>query len=70
MRDHYRKTTEHWLMRLEKNEKLIRKNFGDPVYEDYQRYLSTCIRAFINHWQSLHQFSLRRLDCEQSEEKV
>jgi len=62
MRDHYQRTCEHWLMRLQKNEQYIRKTWGDQVYSDYDRYLSTCITAFIKSWQSLHQFSLRRLD--------
>lgn len=62
MRDHYKRTCEHWLMRLQKHEGTLRKLSGDTVYEDYVRYLSTCIKAFVHNWQSLHQFSLRRLD--------
>jgi cyclopropane-fatty-acyl-phospholipid synthase len=62
MRDHYKRTCEHWLMRLQKHEGKIRKESGNEVFDDYQRYLSTCIKAFEHNWQSLHQFSLRRLN--------
>ncbi|MCB0405942.1 MAG: class I SAM-dependent methyltransferase [Bdellovibrionales bacterium] len=62
MRFHYRKTCEHWLTRLQKHEALIREKWGSEVFEDYDRYLSTCITAFENNWQSLHQYSLKRLD--------
>ncbi|MEZ4749738.1 MAG: hypothetical protein R3B54_03655 [Bdellovibrionota bacterium] len=41
---------------------MIREKWGSQVYEDYDRYLSTCIKAFENNWQSLHQYSLKRLD--------
>ena len=58
----YQKTVWHWRDRLRKNEKLIREKWGPTPYEDHDRYLTTCIKAFDNNWQSLHQFSLRRLD--------
>lgn len=58
----YMKTCEHWLARLQKNEKLIREKWGNQVYEDYDRYLSTCVRAFDKHYQSLAQWSLKRVD--------
>ena len=61
-RMHYRETTWHWRDRLRKNETLIREKWGSQVFEDYDRYLSTCVKAFENCWQSLHQFSLKRLD--------
>jgi len=62
MRDHYRATTAEWLARLRKHEGVIREKWGNQVFVDYDRYLSTCVEAFINNWQSLHQYSLRRLN--------
>jgi cyclopropane-fatty-acyl-phospholipid synthase len=59
---HYKKTCEHWLAGLVKHESMIREKWGTQVYEDYHRYLSTCIKAFEKNWQSLHQYSLKRLD--------
>jgi cyclopropane-fatty-acyl-phospholipid synthase len=62
MRDDYKKTTQEWLNRLERNEAKVLQKWGKQVYGDYVRYLSTCVKAFEKNWQSLHQFSLRRLD--------
>jgi cyclopropane-fatty-acyl-phospholipid synthase len=59
---HYQKTCTHWRQRLRDHEKLIRDKWGAKVFEDYDRYLSTCIRAFDMHYQSLAQYSLRRID--------
>ena len=61
-REDYGKTCWHWRDRLRKNEALIREKFGDEPYDDYERYLSTCVRAFEMHYQSLAQWSLRRID--------
>jgi cyclopropane-fatty-acyl-phospholipid synthase len=61
MRDHYRQTTYDWRSRLRQNKDLIVKKWGAAVFEDYDRYLSTCVKSFEKNWQSLHQFSLRRL---------
>jgi cyclopropane-fatty-acyl-phospholipid synthase len=58
----YRNTTWHWRDRLRKNEARIRSEFGDKVFEDYDRYLSTCVRGFEKHYQSLAQYSLKRID--------
>jgi cyclopropane-fatty-acyl-phospholipid synthase len=58
----YQKTCEHWRQRLRDHEQLIRGRWGDRVFEDYDRYLSVCIRAFEMHYQSLAQYSLRRID--------
>jgi cyclopropane-fatty-acyl-phospholipid synthase len=58
----YRQTTWHWRDRLRRNEAKIRASFGDKVYEDYDRYLSTCVRGFEKHYQSLAQYSLKRID--------
>jgi cyclopropane-fatty-acyl-phospholipid synthase len=32
------------------------------VFDDYDRYLSTCVRAFDKFYSSLAQYELRRLD--------
>jgi cyclopropane-fatty-acyl-phospholipid synthase len=61
-RFHYKKTCEHWLSRLQKHQDQIHARWGAQVYDDYVRYLSTCIRAFEMNWQSLHQYSLKRLE--------
>lgn len=60
-RYHYKMTCWHWRDRLRRNESRIRQKWGARLFDDYDRYLSTCINAFENNWQSLHQFSLRRL---------
>ncbi len=58
----YRNTTWHWRDRLRKNEARIRAQWGDQVFDDYDRYLSTCVRGFEMHYQSLAQYSLKRID--------
>lgn len=60
-RTSYRKTTAEWLHRLRSHEKKIRDEWGDRVYEDYDRYLSTCVRAFDAHWSSDVQMKLRHI---------
>ena len=44
------------------HEASIRKQWGDQVFDDYDRYLSTCVRAFEMHYSSLAQLELRRID--------
>jgi cyclopropane-fatty-acyl-phospholipid synthase len=61
-REHYQRTTGEWLRRLRLNEKTIRQRFGDKVFDDYDRYLSTCVNAFDRHYSSLAQYELRRID--------
>ena len=61
-REHYQRTTWEWLTRMRGHEAAIRKQWGDQVYEDYDRYLSTCVRAFEMHYSSLAQLELRRID--------
>lgn len=61
-REDYEKTCWHWRDRLRKNETVVREKWGDKVFEDYDRYLSTCVRGFQMHYQSLAQWSLRRID--------
>lgn len=61
-RRHYEQTCFLWREGLRKHETEIRAKWGDTVFTDYDRYLSTCIKAFQEDWQSLHRFSLKRLD--------
>jgi cyclopropane-fatty-acyl-phospholipid synthase len=61
-REDYQRTTGEWQRRLRLNEKTIRAQWGDKVFEDYDRYLGTCVRAFDIHYSSLAQFELRRID--------
>ena len=61
-REHYQCTTGEWLRRLRLNEGTIRKRWGDKVFDDYDRYLSTCVNAFDRHYSSLAQYELRRID--------
>jgi len=61
-REHYGRTTGEWLRRLRLHEKTIRSKWGDQVFVDYERYLDTCVRAFANHYSSLAQYELRRID--------
>jgi cyclopropane-fatty-acyl-phospholipid synthase len=61
-REHYGRTTGEWLRRMRLNEKAVRAKWGDKVFDDYDRYLSTCVRAFEMHYSSLAQYELRRID--------
>jgi cyclopropane-fatty-acyl-phospholipid synthase len=61
-RDHYRRTCEEWRRRLRASEAEIRARWGDQLFDDYDRYLSTCVRAFARRYQSLAQWSLTRVD--------
>ncbi|WP_394822641.1 class I SAM-dependent methyltransferase [Pendulispora albinea] len=58
----YGKTTGEWLRRLKLHEAEIRERWGNKVYDDYDRYLSTCVRAFANHWSSDVQMKLKKID--------
>jgi cyclopropane-fatty-acyl-phospholipid synthase len=61
-REHYGRTTGEWRRRLRLNETTIREKWGDKLFEDYDRYLSTCVTAFDKHYSSLAQYELRRVD--------
>ncbi|EYF03540.1 class I SAM-dependent methyltransferase [Chondromyces apiculatus] len=61
-RQDYQRTTGEWLRRMRLNETLIRSKWGDKVFDDYDRYLSTCVNAFDKHYSSLAQYELRRID--------
>lgn len=65
-REDYGKTTAEWLRRFRLNEKKINEKWGkqvmsngETVWNNYERYLSTCVRAFENHWSSDVQMKLR-----------
>jgi cyclopropane-fatty-acyl-phospholipid synthase len=61
-RTHYGKTTAEWLRRMRLHEKKIRETWGDQVYQEYDRYLSTCVKGFANHWASDVQMKLKKID--------
>ena len=58
----YKQTCAHWLEGLKRSEDFIREKWGSQVFEDYDRYLSTCVKAFEMHYQSLAQWQLKRID--------
>jgi cyclopropane-fatty-acyl-phospholipid synthase len=60
-RESYGKTTGEWLRRMREHETEIRKQYGDQVFQDYERYLDTCVRGFKNHWSSDVQMQLRHI---------
>ncbi len=60
-RESYGKTTAEWLRRMRAHEDHIRQTWGDQVFDDYDRYLSTCVRAFERHWSSDVQMKLRKI---------
>jgi cyclopropane-fatty-acyl-phospholipid synthase len=55
----YGKTTAEWLRRMRSHEAHIRERWGDQLFDDYERYLDTCVRAFDAHWSSDVQMKLR-----------
>jgi cyclopropane-fatty-acyl-phospholipid synthase len=55
----YGKTTAEWLRRLRAHEQTIRATYGDAVFDDYDRYLRTCVKAFDAEWSSDVQLQLR-----------
>ena len=61
-REDYEKTCAEWLRRMRLHEGHIRSTWGDEVFDDYDRYLRTCVRGFNMHYQSLAQYALRRID--------
>jgi cyclopropane-fatty-acyl-phospholipid synthase len=66
----YGKTTAEWLRRFRLNkEKIMASGWGskvmsngETVWTNYDRYLSTCVKAFANHWSSDVQMKLRLKD--------
>ncbi len=61
-RTHYGRTTAEWLRRMRLHEKQIKDTWGEQLFVDYDRYLSTCVRAFAAHWSSDVQMKLRKID--------
>lgn len=61
-RKDYERTTAEWLKRLRDHESTIREKWGDKCFEDYERYLDTCVRCFDKFYSSLAQYELRRID--------
>ena len=66
-RENYGRTAAEWRRRLRANKVVIMERWGrrlmsngDTVWNNYQRYLSTCVRAFENHWSSGVRMRLRR----------
>jgi cyclopropane-fatty-acyl-phospholipid synthase len=59
----YQRTTAEWLRRMKLHESKIRATWGDQIFDDYDRYLSTCVTAFDKFYSSLAQYELRRLDA-------
>lgn len=51
-REDYRRTTAEWLRRMREHEAHIRATWGDALFDDYERYLDTCVRGFdvSNMW--------------------
>jgi cyclopropane-fatty-acyl-phospholipid synthase len=60
-RTDYLRTTSEWLRRFEQHSDEIERRWGALVVSDYRRYLSTCVRAFTNHWSGDVQMKLRRI---------
>jgi cyclopropane-fatty-acyl-phospholipid synthase len=58
----YQRTTAEWLKRMRMNEAFIRQTWGNQLFDDYDRYLSTCVRSFGASWGSDVQMKLRRVD--------
>ena len=58
----YGKTTGEWLRRMRMHEDHIRKTWGDELFDDYDRYLRTCVVAFDKHWSGDVQMKLRRIE--------
>lgn len=60
-REDYGRTTAEWLRRMRMHEGYIRQTWGDALFNDYERYLDTCVRGFANHWSGDVQMKLRRI---------
>lgn len=58
----YGRTTHEWRRRMRENEDFIRKTWGDALFDDYDRYLTTCVRGFAdeNQWIGDVQMKLQR----------
>jgi len=61
-REDYARTSAAWLSRLKDQRETIVREWGQKVYDNYQRYLETCVMVFTEGYQSLAQLALRRID--------
>lgn len=61
-REHYARTSEEWLARLCTNKEKVVELCGLATFDEYKRYLEVCVMAFSKGYQSLAQFSLKRID--------
>jgi cyclopropane-fatty-acyl-phospholipid synthase len=61
-RQHYARTAAEWLRRLKGHEAVIRRNWGDELFQEYEQYLGGCVMVFDKAYQSLAQVLLRRID--------
>lgn len=67
-RENYGKTVAEWQSRMRANRNTIMErgwgrrlmSDGGTVWDNYERYLSTCIRAFENQWSSGVRMRLRK----------
>lgn len=60
-REDYGRTTAEWLRRMREHEAYIRQTWGDALFDDYDRYLDTCVRGFAAHYVGDVQMKLRRI---------
>lgn len=60
-REDYGRTTAEWLRRMRLHERHIRDTWGDRLFDDYERYLDTCVRGFAAYWIGDVQMKLRRV---------
>ncbi len=60
-REDYGRTTGEWLRRMRQHETYIRQTWGSALFDDYERYLDTCVRGFAAHWSGDVQMKLRRI---------
>ena len=60
-REDYGRTTGEWLRRMREHESTIRAKWGDQLFDDYDQYLSTCVRGFAKHYCGDVQMKLRRI---------
>ncbi len=61
-REHYARTSAAWLERLQNNRETVVQQWGKELYDQYVRYLETCVMAFTEGYQSLVQLALRRIE--------
>jgi len=60
-REDYGRTTAEWLRRMRLHERYIRDTWGNQLFDDYERYLDTCVRGFAAYWIGDVQMKLRRV---------